>query len=70
MKSTFLLKFFKRPIAFIFFSIIILIISATEVKSQTPGLIFDPIPGGGITVLDPNGDGYSSKTTNGFISND
>ncbi|MDP3313367.1 hypothetical protein [Lutibacter sp.] len=42
----------------------------TSVFSQTKGLIFEPATGGGAAVLDPNGDGYVSKTTAGFISND
>ena len=38
--------------------------------SQTKGLIFEPATGAGTAVLDPNGDGYISATTAGFINND
>ncbi|MFT6939806.1 MAG: hypothetical protein ACJASN_001292, partial [Cyclobacteriaceae bacterium] len=37
---------------------------------QTTGLIYKPASGAGSLVLDPNQDGYSSKTTAGFGSND
>lgn len=37
--------------------------------AQTPGLIFKSA-GTGALVLDPNGDGYTSISTNGFITND
>src|SRR6476661_6370482 len=37
--------------------------------AQTPGLIFKTA-GTGAVVLDPNGDGYTSATTNGFTTND
>ncbi|HLG03626.1 MAG TPA: hypothetical protein VI731_08530, partial [Bacteroidia bacterium] len=37
---------------------------------QTPGLIFEPATGGGAAILDPNGDGFVSGTTSGFISDD
>ena len=40
------------------------------VTSQTKGLIFEPASGAGSAVLDPNGDGYISQTTAGFINND
>ena len=40
------------------------------VTSQTKGLIFEPASGTGGAVLDPNGDGYVSQTTAGFINND
>ncbi len=36
---------------------------------QTKGLIYKE-SNGGQSVLDPNGDGFTSSTTNGFISND
>jgi hypothetical protein len=38
--------------------------------AQTPGIIVRPAGGAGITVLDPNGDGFTSATASGFISND
>src|SRR5687768_1387634 len=37
--------------------------------AQTPGLIFKSA-GTGALVLDPNGDGYTSTSTGGFITND
>lgn len=37
-----------------------------SVWGQTPGLIIKPITGGGKTILDPDGDGYVSKTTGGI----
>ena len=37
---------------------------------QTKGLIFEPAQGTGAAVLDPNGDGFVSATTAGFINND
>ena len=38
--------------------------------SQTPGMIVQPATGSGPAILDPNGDGYISQTTNGFITDD
>ncbi len=38
--------------------------------SQTKGLIFEPATGAGKAVLDPNGDGYTSATSSGFITDD
>lgn len=38
--------------------------------AQSPGLIVRPAGGAGITILNPNGDGYSSATAAGFITND
>jgi hypothetical protein len=38
--------------------------------SQSPGLIIRPAGGNGVTLLNPNGDGYSSATTSGFTTND
>jgi len=40
------------------------------VHAQSPGKIVRPAGGSGITALNPNGDGYSSATTNGFTSSD
>ncbi|MHA6249865.1 T9SS type A sorting domain-containing protein [Pontibacter sp. CAU 1760] len=37
--------------------------------AQTPGLIYRPATNGGNKVLDPNGDGYVSKTTAGWAVN-
>jgi len=38
--------------------------------AQTPGLIVRPIGGSGITPLNPDGNGYTSPTTAGFITTD
>ncbi|MCC9134962.1 T9SS type A sorting domain-containing protein [Pontibacter silvestris] len=37
-------------------------------QAQTPGLIYRPATSGGNSVLDPNGDGYVSTTTAGWIA--
>lgn len=47
---------------------ILLFISFSS-SSQTPGLIFKTA-GTGATVLDPNGDGYTSATIGGFLVDD
>src|SRR5688500_5132273 len=44
--------------------------SVAATKAQSPGLIVRPAGGSGSTPLNPNGDGFSSSSTNGFISND
>lgn len=41
-----------------------------ELSAQTPGLIIKPAGTPGKSVLDPNGDGYTSTTNAGFISSD
>jgi len=38
--------------------------------AQSPGIIIRPAGGAGATPLNPNGDGFSSATTNGFVSSD
>ncbi|MDX1445235.1 hypothetical protein, partial [Lishizhenia sp.] len=38
--------------------------------AQTKGMIFEPATGGGAAILDPNGDGYVSASTTGFVNND
>ncbi len=53
----------------LFFTLFISLFSS-QAHSQTKGLIFEPASGGGAAVLDPNGDGYVSQTTAGFINND
>ena len=37
-----------------------------QLSAQTPGLIIKPASGGGVAVLDPDGDGYVSQKTNGI----
>ncbi|SNR42225.1 hypothetical protein SAMN06265371_102483, partial [Lutibacter agarilyticus] len=55
----------KRILSFLF-----ILCFTNLLFSQTKGLIFEPATGGGTAVLDPNGDGYISATTAGFINND
>ncbi|OQP67701.1 T9SS type A sorting domain-containing protein [Niastella populi] len=38
--------------------------------AQSPGIIVRPAAGIGVTPLNPNGDGFSSATTSGFVSSD
>ena len=40
------------------------------VQAQSPGLIVRPGGGSGATPLNPNGDGFSSATNNGYVSSD
>src|SRR5690606_19509325 len=47
-----------------------ILFASIEAIAQTRGLIFEPASGAGTVVLDPNGDGYVSQTTAGFINND
>ncbi|MEQ8681870.1 MAG: Ig-like domain-containing protein, partial [Cyclobacteriaceae bacterium] len=49
--------------------VILIVHCLFSVFSQTPGLIYKPAQGGQ-SVLDPNLDGYTSKTTAGFINDD
>ncbi|MCI4443284.1 MAG: hypothetical protein JHC39_07240, partial [Lentimicrobium sp.] len=55
-----------------FLKIITLLIMLTfsRVSAQTPGLIYEPATGAGALILDPNGDGFTSKTTAGFLTDD
>jgi uncharacterized repeat protein (TIGR01451 family)/gliding motility-associated-like protein len=46
---------------------LIMITGSIEMTGQTTGLIYE---NSGITVLDPNNDGYISQTDNGFTVND
>lgn len=41
-----------------------------NINGQSPGLIVRPQGGAGVTPLNPNGDGYSSASTAGYITND
>lgn len=43
----------------------LLAFSLQLIFAQTPGLIVQPATGGGLAILDPNGDGYISLPTNG-----
>ncbi|WP_374172412.1 gliding motility-associated C-terminal domain-containing protein [Flavobacterium tructae] len=46
------------------------LLSFSKVTAQTPGMIYNPATGAGTTVLDPNGDGFTSATANGFTTDD
>lgn len=48
----------------------VLLLLCTTVIAQSPGLIVRPAGGAGTTALNPNGDGYSSATTAGFVTDD
>ncbi|WP_207535893.1 beta strand repeat-containing protein, partial [Desertivirga arenae] len=56
----------------VFFGVLILLLGlfSNESKGQTPGLIYKPASGIGLSVLDPNGDGYSSVSSAGFTAKD
>jgi hypothetical protein len=56
----------KKHLLFLF----IYIASIGATMAQSPGLIVRPAGGSGSTPLNPNGDGFSSSSTSGFISND
>jgi hypothetical protein len=43
---------------------------SSQIFSQTPGIIVRPSGGNGVTVLNPNGDGWSSTSTSGFSGSD
>ncbi|MFH0867192.1 MAG: hypothetical protein V1904_13440, partial [Bacteroidota bacterium] len=49
---------------------LMMLFGSIKLFSQTPGMIYEPATGGGAAVLDPNGDGYTSATTAGFVTND
>jgi uncharacterized repeat protein (TIGR01451 family) len=60
-------RFMKKIIlSFILF----MLFGVIALQSQTPGLIVYPATGASKLVLDPNGDGYISMTTAGFLGND
>lgn len=44
--------------------------SISPVWAQSPGFIIRPATGSGASILDPNSDGYTSKTQVGFGAND
>jgi hypothetical protein len=46
------------------------IFSFFQLQAQSPGTIVTPMNGNGVTILNPNGDRYSSKTSAGFSPND
>ncbi|AOW10369.1 Ig-like domain-containing protein [Flavobacterium gilvum] len=53
------------------FFVLFFVFSFVKIDAQvTPGLIYEPATGAGRAVLDPDGDGYSSKKTTGFVADD
>lgn len=53
------------------FFLLVFVLHSTFLLSQTPGLIYKPAPTTlGRSVLDPNGDGFTSLTTFGFSGTD
>lgn len=56
--------------SYLVLSLALLVVLCSHSFSQSPGLIVRPAGGNGVTVLNPNGDGYSSATTAGYSSND
>ena len=59
-----------RFLASRFLLFLVLFISITTSAQIQSGLIFEPATGTGRIVLDPNLDGYISKTTAGFSGTD
>lgn len=55
----------KKLIHFIF-----LLLFTNLIHAQSPGLVIRPQGGGTVTLLNPNGDSWSSTSTSGFINND
>ncbi|OQP64736.1 hypothetical protein A3860_18420 [Niastella vici] len=51
------------------FSMFLLLLTGISL-AQSPGIIVRPAAGIGSTPLNPNGDGFSSSSTSGFISSD
>ncbi len=49
---------------------IIIFLSTVDLKAQTPGLIIEPADATGSLVMDPNGDGFVSFYSSGFVSDD
>ena len=52
------------------FLTLLLFFSFSKVAGQTPGLIYEPSTGASRNVLDPDSNGFTSKTTAGFIGDD
>ncbi|MFY9151922.1 MAG: tandem-95 repeat protein [Prolixibacteraceae bacterium] len=69
MKSSLLFISIKRLVVFALVGLLFLLVLPENVQAQTPGLIYDPVPGGSL-ILDPNADGYTSPTTAGFSVKD
>lgn len=54
----------------LFLSGIFLFFFTSNTLAQSPGQIIRPVGGAGVTVLNPNGDAYSSATVTGFTTSD
>jgi hypothetical protein len=52
------------------FTLAVFLIFALSGLAQSPGQIVRPAGGTGVTLLNPNGDGYLSANSSGFSSND
>jgi hypothetical protein len=48
----------------------LILLGTLNLNAQTKGFIFETALGTGAAVLDPNGDGFVSLNTAGFINND
>ncbi|MFY0607480.1 MAG: hypothetical protein JXR10_12240, partial [Cyclobacteriaceae bacterium] len=59
------MKYLFRLLTFI-----ISCLAVSNLTAQTTGLIYKPASGAGSAILDPNQDGYTSKSTSGFGSDD
>jgi hypothetical protein len=58
-------------IVFIFSGIsLLLFFFSLQTFAQTPGLLVRPPGGAGVTPINPNGDGFTSPTTAGFVTSD
>jgi len=54
----------------VFAAFLLLFAGSGELSAQSPGLIVRPAGGAGITKLNPDGNGFSSATTAGFLLDD
>ncbi|WP_188467839.1 Ig-like domain-containing protein, partial [Marivirga lumbricoides] len=60
----------KKFLLLSFLLCLISVVQVSRIKAQTPGLIYKPAAAPGNSILDINSDGYSSSSSNGFISDD
>lgn len=54
----------------VFLLLTVLLCLSPGSNAQSPGTIVKPMNGNGVTILNPNGDKFSSKTTAGFTTSD
>ena len=52
------------------FCTLVLFLLFSRFSAQTPGMIVQPATGAGASIFDPNGDGYVSASTVGFVTDD